>query len=66
MSAWDRYKSRMEVWGDTKRERTLNRTQDFITRKVVDSLSYHEVLINNEPRTVVILTDNSDISKKRI
>lgn len=66
MGAWDRYAARATIYGATGRERALNRTQDFISRKIVDSLSYHNVTINGVPQSVVILTDNSDISKKKI
>lgn len=66
MDAWEAYKARLEINGSTKRERTLKHTQSYISRKIQDSLSCHNVLINGEQQTVSILDQKEDMAIKRI
>mgnify|MGYP003506735024 CR=1 FL=1 len=44
---WDLYTKRLNINGSTKRERDLNKLQNDIISKSVDSLSYKTVFINN-------------------
>lgn len=66
MSVWDAYDARMSVIGKTKRERALNHTQSYISRKAIDSLSNHEVLINGIRQEVTILNQREDMALKKI
>ena len=42
---WDLYTKRLNINGSTKRERDLNKLQNDIISKSVDSLSYKTVFI---------------------
>lgn len=66
MGVWDTYEARLEVSGKTGRERVLNRTQNYILRKIEDSLSYHDVLINGVEQTITILDEPEDMALKKI
>lgn len=66
MDAWDAYKTRLEISGTTKRERTLNHTKSHISNKIVDSLSCHSVVISGAEQTVCILNEKEDLSIKKI
>lgn len=66
MGAWDSYRKRLEVNGATKRERTLNSTQFYISKKVVDSLSCHSVLVNGVEQKITILNQRDDMGLKKI
>lgn len=58
MSLWDGYSSVMESRGNTKRKTFFNREQRFISNRIVDSLSYHTVLIEGEEQQLAVI--NSD------
>ena len=66
MGAWDTYRARMAVHGNTERERALNMTQAFITNKIADSLSYHSVFIDGIEQEVTILNQREDMAIKKI
>lgn len=66
MSAWDTYQARLEVNGTTRRERALKHTQSYISKKITDSLSCHNVLINGIEQTVSILNQREDMALKKI
>ena len=42
---WELYNKRLNINGSTKRERDLNKLQDDITRKSIDSLSYKTIFV---------------------
>lgn len=61
MSAWDTYSERLEAHGATRRGAALLREQKFLSRKVPNSLSYHEAEIDGEMRECAIInSDNLD------
>lgn len=61
MSAWDLYESRAAAHGRTKREATLLREGRMLDKKIADSLSYHNVLVDGVAQSVSISnTDNMD------
>lgn len=66
MSAWDTYRARMEVNGKTGRERALKHTQNYISTKIADSLSCHNVFINGFEQTVTIINQREDMAIKKI
>ena len=66
MGVWDAYEARVKVNGETKRDRLLQHTQDNISRKIVDSLSCHKVLINGVEQTVTITNKREDNTLKNI
>lgn len=58
MSVWDTYQNRIETHGGTKRNAILIRERRTLLTKTKDSLSYHNVIIDGENRSVSII--NSD------
>lgn len=50
----ERYKERIRAKGFTKRERDVNYTRDFYRRRLQDSISYKEVLLEGKPTHLVI------------
>lgn len=65
MGVWDTYLNRVEVHGGTRREAELIKKQRTLLLKTKDSLSYHSVMIDGEPRDVTII--NSDnLNEKKI
>lgn len=62
---WDLYTKRLNINGSTKRERDLNKLQNDIISKSVDSLSYKTVFINNIERHLMI-DKNTKLSTKSI
>ncbi len=64
MSVWDTYKNRVTIFGDTKREASLNKTKYTLKHKLADSLSYQTVIINGETREAII--DDSDNFNEKI
>lgn len=64
MGIWDIYENRVCAQGKTKREAALFRTSRRLREKLPDSLSYHNVIIDNEERCVVI--DDSDNLNEKI
>jgi len=66
MATWDAYQARLESGGVTKRERAKKHTQSYISTKIKDSLSCHDVLINGVVQTVSILNQKEDMALKKI
>lgn len=64
MGIWDTYESRVCAQGKTKREAALFRTSRRLREKLPDSLSYHNVIVDNEERCAVI--DDSDNLNEKI
>ena len=62
---WDLYTKRLNINGSTKRESDLNKLQNDIISKSVDSLSYKTVFINNIERHLMI-DKNTKLSTKSI
>lgn len=58
MSVWDLYSNRISAHGTSKRDAALNRESMMLHRKLKDSLSYHDAVIDGVNRTVAII--NSD------
>ena len=59
MNGWELYESRMNIKGVTKRQEHLNRERRYQEKKIRESLSYHQVEIDDEARDVAIIdTDN--------
>lgn len=55
MSAWDKYRDRIEVRGGTKRNVILKREQRYIENMIDDNLSYNTILIDNIEQNVAII-----------
>jgi len=51
---WELYNKRLNINGSTKRERDLNKLQDDITRKSIDSLSYKTIFVKDVERNLII------------
>lgn len=66
MNAWDTYEARLNAGGSTGRERALRRTQSYISKKIANSLSYHNVLIDGIEQDVAIINQRDDMSLKKI
>lgn len=66
MNVWDAYEAKIETVGKTRRERTLNQTQSHISRKLPNSLSWREVLIDGIGQSVSILNQKKDLTIKKI
>lgn len=66
MSVWDTYEKKIEAAGKTKRERTLNRTQSYLSQKLPNSLSWKEVLIDGVEQSVSVLNQKKDLTVKKI
>lgn len=61
MSAWDIYQERALRRGTNRRDATLRREQSFLARKMPNSLSYHQLTIDGEPRSMAVInSDNLD------
>ncbi len=58
MSAWDLYKARLSVLGETKRGTALQREKRYLAKKMPANLSYHKAIIDGEERNLAII--NSD------
>ena len=62
MGAWDLYRARAAVKGTTRRESSLNKVQGFISRKLPDSLSFKQVIVDgSEQALAVIDTDKANV-----
>lgn len=58
---WDKFRSRMEVNGKSQREASLNREKEYIRRKIRNTLSFHEAVVDGVERELAIInTDNMD------
>ncbi len=64
MSVWDIYESRIISSGDSQRSRILKREKQYISNKIINSLSYYDVIIDGEKRNVSIM--NSDNLNEKI
>ena len=65
MDTWETYALRLGDLGGTARRSSLLQEQDMLTHMIRGSLSYHHVLIDDEPRNVAII--NSDnLNEKKI
>lgn len=58
MSLWDTYRSRINAQGGSLRNAALQRESRFLNAKMSSSLSYHQVVINGEQRSLSVI--NSD------
>lgn len=65
MDIFDAYNSRLGIAGDELRNISLNRTQEYIKRKLSSSLSYHSILMNDIEKQVSV-TDTKEFNKKTI
>ncbi len=62
MSVWDRYDSRIEAKGGSKRNIVFQRECDFLNRKLPASLSYHTIVLDGEDRNMAVInSDNLNI-----
>ena len=59
MSVWNLYQSRIDSKGGTKRNALLQREKRTLTSRLPNSLSFHEVIINDIERKVSIIDTNS-------
>ena len=61
MNPWETYEARNNVRGVTRRETTLRRAQNRFSRKMPETLSFTDVLVDGTPYSLsVIDTDNLD------
>lgn len=58
MSIWDTYRSRINAQGGDRRSAVLQRESRFLNAKMSSSLSYHQLTINGEQRSLSVI--NSD------
>lgn len=65
MSVWEKYESRLDVHGQTKREVAYRREFRELTNKTKDSLSYHHVTIDGKDQDVSIVT-SKNTNQRRI
>lgn len=65
MGAWDIYQSRADAHGNTKRKAELKKEQRMLLHKTKDSLSYFDVLIEGEERSVSII-DSDNLNEKKM
>lgn len=66
MNPWESYESRINAKGRSRREIALKREQQYINRKLPNSISYRQIIVNdNEQNLAVIDTDNMDIKQLR-
>ena len=54
MGHWETYNNRISINGSTTRERRVNEFKDKIVRKVLDSPSYKNILLNGIETQLVI------------
>lgn len=55
MSAWDKYKDRIEVRGGTKRDVILKREQRHIENMIVDNPSYNTIKVDDAEQNVAVI-----------
>lgn len=65
MDVWGSYQKRVQKRGNTRREQSLQREQQFLQRKLSGSLSYKTVVIDGVEREVII-TSSDNLAKKTI
>ena len=63
MSVWDKYEKRIDAYGRTNRDSAKKREIRMLDRKLKDSLSYHEILVNNLQRVAAIV-DSDNLNEK--
>lgn len=62
MNPWEKYRSRISVRGITARDCAAQRERRFIQNKEQSSLSFHNMTVNGEPRSLTVLnSDNLNI-----
>lgn len=66
MGTWESYTARLERFGRTEREKSLNQEKSYITRKMLNSISCHDVKINGHPQKVTILNERESMALKKI
>ena len=54
MGYWETYNNRLNVNGNTNRERHINHLKDVISRKSVDNPSYKDILLNGVETQLII------------
>jgi len=61
VSLWDTYRSRLNARGGDRRGVVLQREYRYLNSKLPASLSYHQLTINGEPRSMAVInSDNLD------
>lgn len=65
MGVWDIYDSRIAAKGSTKRGATIKREKRYIYEHLVDNPSYHDCIVDGEPRVCGII-DTDNLDKKTI
>ena len=66
MGYWDVYNNRMNINGETKRERDINCLKQNILAKAPNNLSYKSVKLNGEEVYLMINSDTKPYYKKFI
>lgn len=66
LDVWSVYESRMNASGSNRRNHALKQERRYISNKIIDSLSCHEVTINGIKQTVSILNKTEDFALKKI
>lgn len=62
MDIWTKYNARISAKGKDRRESTLRREKEFLSRKLPSSLSYHSVILEGEEREMAVInSDHKDI-----
>lgn len=61
MNVWDTYNARNEVRGQTKRDTITRREQNYLNRKLPDSLSYHSAAIYGQSDGCDLSHDGDDL-----
>lgn len=64
MGYWDVYNNRININGDTKRERDINRLKQNVIAKAPNNPSYKSVKLNNEETYLMINSDSKPYYKK--
>lgn len=64
MSVWDNYRDRMELVGQTKHDMWVNRSQEHIRRRIVDSPNCKTVLVDGEEQMLAITKHAQDGYKR--
>ena len=65
MGAWDNYEAIRDAMGVTRRDMRVKHTRDSLTRRMVDSISYRHVEINDIPQDVCVV-HTTDYNRKKI
>lgn len=65
MSVWDKYSSRMEISGTTRRDETKKNAQRRLKNRNKESLSFQNVIIDDVERQATII-DSDNLNEKTI